>query len=36
MESGICKEGVGIQLIHTLQSLSTFHEVEFVKFPIVL
>lgn len=36
MESVICKEVGGIHLIHTLQSLSTIHKVELVKFHIVL
>jgi hypothetical protein len=36
MESFICKEVGGIHLIHTLQSFSTVHEVEFLKFYTVL
>lgn len=36
MESVICKEVGGVHLIHTLQSFSTIHEAEFVKFHIVL
>jgi len=36
METVICKEVGGIHFIHTLQSFNTIHEVEFVKFHIVL